>query len=153
MRRSLEQLQPHLEEFSLILRAWHKNRDSDSVRIQNLRRSELSVAERMAEELVYGPQRSHQLVLTVGTEPIDVHRFNKGAYDFYSKYTYQAKPGMDIAIDRTESMFERGRRNLYLGGFVLVHITDIAQTLVEDGALQIRPVEEVPRLDLAELRD
>lgn len=153
MRRSPEQLQPELDEFKLVLGSWYRDRDSDSVRTQRRREADLNRVARTAETLVYAPQPSHRLVLTVGSEPVGAHTFTKGAYDFHSKYTYQARPGWGLAISRTEAFIESAARHVYLGGHVLVHITDIARTLSEDGSLQFMPVDEAPVLDLSELRD
>lgn len=145
MATSLEILQPQLDEFCSTLSGWRR-RGSEQ------RESRLFRSARIAEDIVYGPQPSHRLVLTIGDEPIDAYTFAKGAYNAYSKHVHQAKPGMGVSLYRTASFIERGARHVYLGGHFLIHITDLASTLDTGGVLEFRPTEEAPKPTFAEMR-
>lgn len=147
-RYELEYAEREMTEIGIILRAWHKNRDSDSVRIQDFRRQEFTVGDELMEKLVHGVQPEHALMLTVGTNPIEGHRFRKGTYDFIhsSPETLDARQQLHLKEANHYLSYTPGMEptsDLYVGHLVLVNLRTVAETLVDGGELSIVRAETI----------
>lgn len=120
------------------LRFWYANRDSDSVRIQNLRKMKIEWASLGLAELVYDVQPEQRIQLQVGEYPAEAVRFTKGAYDFYSRSRKILEPGSKLTFEREELVTDGRQTERYFGDFDLViAVSSLAKALHERSQLAV----------------
>lgn len=126
------------------LRAWHRNRDSDSVSMQSMRAGEFKRTERLAKRLIYDIQPEQLLQLTIGSSAVNGVDFSKGAYDFYNRTHRILQPRTVVRLKTVDFFSEpRGSRfDLYVSDLhVHLKLGEVARTLCEDGELEIVAAE------------
>lgn len=133
-------------ELTVLLKSWYAGRDNDSIQIQRSRLSQLVMGESLLDRLVYEISPPYKTIFTVGEIAVTGTRFNKGAYDFYSKRDHRVLPRRDISLTRTERwthavdnpLEPENRRTLFAGNFrSLVSIDQIAAGLSGGGHLSV----------------
>ncbi len=137
-RIEAKQATKQLDKTTLMLSAWYANRESDSVRVQNKRASELNLASQALHSLVYEVQPEHVLQLTVGDEPAKGSRFTRLPYDFYNEYPVTLDPGEELIFERADYYTQRGGQELFVGDYSLwIAVSSLAEALHEHSRLMI----------------
>jgi hypothetical protein len=145
MKRYTDERAEHdLKELGVILRAWHGNRDSDSVTFQELRQTEFAAGEAMMKELVYGLQPEKRLQLTIGRTAVRAFRLNRHATSTRGARVTELAPDTTLDLRRADGYTDwdrpltRGLQfALFAGDKNMVRLDTIAETLADGGSLDI----------------
>jgi hypothetical protein len=139
-----------LGEVETIVRTAYRNRDSDSVEIQNFRAHDQAVG----HELLQLEIREHRLhdknvVLRVGEQAIRGLSFSKIEYDFLRSKREDIPAGESINLNSLHLVRDTLSHDMepYYGQFSFVNFNEIGRTLTEGGSL-----ETVDATELEELR-
>ena len=137
-----------LEELGIILRAWERNRDSDSVSTQDFRSREFKAGEDIITELVYAVQPEHRLVLTVGDHPVEGYQFRKGTNGFNRSTSVDLEPREELQLRKVRAYWSRTpgiepTSDLYVGHLVMINLKAMAKTLTNGGELSIVEVAAI----------
>lgn len=135
----------HLKEFIFIARTWHNQRDNYSPGIQDIRRRERDVGERLLRgEIEEHTEHHQQLVLRVGSKTIEAVRFSPLPYGFSTMKSLECEPDTSLPLiwlAEGDAMRD-GSLEPYYGKFEYVNFPTIAQTLTEGGTLESAEADE-----------
>ena len=129
----------HLEEFIFIARTWHNQRENYKPGIQDRRKEERVVGERLLKSEIGQHEENHkQLILCVGNKAIEAVRFQPLQYGFSAMTYLDLDPNTLLPLIWQAEGGAISDRSLepYYGKFEYVNFSTIAQTLTEGGTLE-----------------
>ena len=89
----------NLDEFAVIARTWHHQRDNYGPGIQNMRASERFAGERLLRSAMDEHlSRRQELVLRVGNKTVEVVRFSPLPYGFSTMRIAECEPGTPLPL-------------------------------------------------------
>ncbi len=133
-----------LDEFGIIARTWHRERDSDSANVQDFRQRELTVGHRLLEtEMASHVKHRMKIILHIGDQAVSGLRFRRIPYGYTEADFTDIEPGSHIDLTRVVSAqsLEDRRQQPYYGRGVFVNFASIAQTLTQHGRLESAPID------------
>lgn len=134
----------HLKEFLFIARTWHTQRENDRPGIQDIRKGERVVGERLLQGEIERHEEHHkQLVLHIGSKTIEAVRFQSIQYGFSTMEYLKLDPNILLPLIWQAEGGAIGDRKLepYYGKFEYVNFPTIAQTLTEGGTLESAEID------------
>lgn len=145
-----ELLTKDLDEITLILRTWYRQRDNDSVEVQDMRAREYAYGCGKLEKTIDSADHDDfEVGLTTGEEEISTVSFAKGAYDMLREHRGRPiSPGSFFRLITTKKTISgynpHGVHRLYVGTYSSkLEVATIAELLAEDKAtLGLRKKEE-----------
>jgi hypothetical protein len=126
-----EQAERDLKELNVILGAWYRNRESDSVFIQNLRENEYWAGVRFVKGLIHRTQPERRLHLRIGETAVTTAEHKELAPG--AELDLRAE---DIRMKRTPGSTEL-REELFVGWIDRLPLSEVARTLTEGGELSV----------------
>ncbi len=138
---------PDVQKAADNLRYWYRQKDTDS--IGQLRRAEweLGTAERILEDVIHELARyrdqTYRVGLKIGEQAVSAFTFSHNSYDFLEiqQYSRPLEPGSQLKFNHVrpglENPLYHPRPRMYVGSTFMIHSELLAQTLSENGSLDI----------------